>query len=414
MENVYDIRKDKKLNFILPDRVLNNENTVLKKGDAAVFIHLHYADTVEKYFGFICNIPKQIDVYISCAKTDTKEVILEQIKKGNLDNCTVIDKENRGRDVSALLVTFRTIILRYRFFCFIHDKKAKGEFDREYKNEWIESMWINMLASEEYIYNVKNVFDDNASVGILSVPEPYSLKYNAAFDNSWCKNYDIAVKLAEKLQLKCSMDKTVPPVTLGTVFWGRTVSLHKLLQYPWKYEDFPEEPMPNDGTISHAIERLFAYVAQDAGYTTGTIRTIQNAEYQLGNMQYYLFTAFEWLKKDRGIWNIEGLLCYESRMKKCIDFAKRYETVYLYGAGMGGKLCLRMLTENKIIPQAFLVTEVNNEDVYMNLPVIAIKDAKFDDAVGVIVATGEKNKEDIFKILQESDCKNYIWIMERE
>jgi lipopolysaccharide biosynthesis protein len=32
------------------------------------------------------------------------------------------------------------------------------------------------------------------------------------------------------------------------------------------WSDYPEEPLPNDGTILHALERLLPFVAQHAGY----------------------------------------------------------------------------------------------------------------------------------------------------
>ena len=43
--------------------------------------------------------------------------------------------------------------------------------------------------------------------------------------------------------------------------------MKKLYDRQWKFEDFPEEPVKKtDGTIMHAIERLYSFAVQDAGY----------------------------------------------------------------------------------------------------------------------------------------------------
>ena len=65
MDNVYNIRLDKNLFFVLPDSVKNNSHTVINKGEMAVIIHLYYEDTINQYFDFIHKIPANIDVYIS-------------------------------------------------------------------------------------------------------------------------------------------------------------------------------------------------------------------------------------------------------------------------------------------------------------------------------------------------------------
>ena len=43
----------------------------------------------------------------------------------------------------------------------------------------------------------------------------------------------------------------------GTLFWARTDSLKPLFNIPISYDMFPKEPIGIDGTIAHALERLF-------------------------------------------------------------------------------------------------------------------------------------------------------------
>ena len=70
-----------------------------------------------------------------------------------LGRCRIIEKENRGRDISALLVAYGKMVQDYEYICFLHDKMAKGKYDLAFKDDWILSMWENMIATENYIYN---------------------------------------------------------------------------------------------------------------------------------------------------------------------------------------------------------------------------------------------------------------------
>jgi lipopolysaccharide biosynthesis protein len=50
------------------------------------------------------------------------------------------------------------------------------------------------------------------------------------------------------------------------MYLARTGALAPLLHAGFSFEDFPEEPIPLDGTAMHAIERLTPLVCEKAGY----------------------------------------------------------------------------------------------------------------------------------------------------
>ncbi len=57
---------------------------------------------------------------------------------------------------------------------------------------------------------------------------------------------------------------------IGTMFWARTSALGPLLALGLDWNDYPAEPVPVDGTILHAIERLLPFAARHAGYRYAT------------------------------------------------------------------------------------------------------------------------------------------------
>jgi lipopolysaccharide biosynthesis protein len=54
------------------------------------------------------------------------------------------------------------------------------------------------------------------------------------------------------------------------MFWARTKALMPLFDLKLGWDDYPEEPVPIDGTLLHAIERLLPFAARHAGYQYAT------------------------------------------------------------------------------------------------------------------------------------------------
>ena len=54
---------------------------------------------------------------------------------------------------------------------------------------------------------------------------------------------------------------------IGSMFWVRSSVLSKFVELDLAWGDFPPEPAPIDGTLIHAIERLFGVVPTAMGMT---------------------------------------------------------------------------------------------------------------------------------------------------
>ena len=63
------------------------------------------------------------------------------------------------------------------------------------------------------------------------------------------------------------------PLPIGNCFWARFDALKPLFDLDWNYEDFPPEPLPHDGTVSHALERIYAHVAASQGFYSKIVMT---------------------------------------------------------------------------------------------------------------------------------------------
>lgn len=403
MENVYDIKKNKNLNFILPlNYTFPNEEKL--SGRVLIIVYLFYVDGMEKYLEYLETVPSYMDILFVTSNLFVKER-LYSFMQGSGRVFKIIEKENRGRDVSGLLVAYREEILQYQYICFLHDKKEKNERLKRDTEIFVKCLWENMLGSAAYITNIISTFEKNTKLGVLLPPESLSDNFSFFFKNTWDKDFNLMQLLAEKMKLQCDLDEGKKPLSLGTVFWARVDALRKMFELQWKYEDFDEEPLAGDGTISHAIERCFAYVAQDAGYETGIVMTDRFAGERMDYLQEVLTESFKRMELSFNISSIKGLRSINQIYNPLLDFVNSCSNVYIYGVGNYGKRCAKLLGVKLFKVKAFVVSEEKEiSECLYNIPIISVSKLDLQDGDGVIVAVGEKYKMEITDTIHEKFC----------
>lgn len=413
MKNVYDIRKEEQLQFVLSTEHSLTVPSHKKLQSAAVVVNLFYTEKVKYYCQYLDRLPEDIVLYIFSSKEET---LLEAKKYLNNKNKNImyLNKENRGRDVSALLVAFQPYLDKYKTICFIHDKKEHGPRDKTDVDKWNENLWGNMIASSHYVYNVLNIFETCPELGILFPPEPIGENKMEWFHYSWDENYNNCRKLADKMYLTADIRKEKPPIALGSVFWARKEVLIKLFNIGWKYEDFSPEPMPLDSTISHAVERIFSYIAQDAGYEAGTVMTEKYAAWQLLFLQDNVRMMFSELSERMGVDNINQIRMLHIQTKAILNYAKAHHIFFLYGAGKCGRAVLKLLRENKIEPNGFVVTDDTNcKDSIEGIKIYSLDDIKTKKC-GIILTTYYPLQEEMMGTLENYGMDDFFLVFDKK
>lgn len=230
-----------------------------------VVCHAFYTDLFEETIRLLCGFPKGTEFLITTNTEEKKRTFFDLFSPhGYKFEIRVI--ENRGRDISALLVGARDFVKNFDLICFSHDKKTTQQSPGSVGISWAYELNQNMIATNNYISNVISTFALEPKLGIAFPPYPVHNDYNnLATGWTWC--YEQTIKLLEKFKINVPTDvQKLCVAPLGTNFWFRPKALEKLFEFNWEYECFPKEPNNTDGTILHAIERAFAYFAQYAGY----------------------------------------------------------------------------------------------------------------------------------------------------
>jgi lipopolysaccharide biosynthesis protein len=98
----------------------------------------------------------------------------------------------------------------------------------------------------------------DSEIGIVYPDDPHVV--------SWTKNRKIANELSDKMGISDLPEQFNFPV--GSMFWARSAVVRKFVDLKLEWGDYPLEPVPIDGTLIHAIERMFGVAPVAIGLTS--------------------------------------------------------------------------------------------------------------------------------------------------
>lgn len=369
----------------------------------AIAIHLYYVDQMDDYISLVNEIPGCIDVYIISSDQDYLDGFAERCERDVYAEL----KENRGRDVSALLVHFAPKAHMYDYICFLHDKKESEGFLAEDVAFWNRNLQENTIGSAEYIRNIIGLFETNPKIGLIIPPAPLGQHYSTWLgEYPWESVFDKIINLKDRLNLNCNIDYDNPKVSFSGVLWFRYDALKRIVDYPWEYTDFPEEPLPATGTISHAIERIYPYVADDAGFETVNAMSTEYAADMLEILQNSMSEGMQLLKNGYGIHTISQFKTAIDRKRDLEEFCKDKKKIYIYGTGDYGKdLACFLKSELKVDIEGYVVSNgYKTESIIEEKPVYELREAELDKPEsGVIISV----KSQFLHQIMKTNLKDY-------
>ncbi len=360
-----------------------------KKSTTGVFCHIYYPDLVGECMEYLTRIPKEYDLYISYSIDETGNAISEFVKIHNIKNCIFRKKNNRGRDVSSMLVTFREDILQYKYFCFLHDKKSVGNIrDLTSAVKWRKLYFDCLLYDRGYIESIVAMFESDEELGILTPPQPFENEFIYGFNDEWLIAYDASVELANRLKLGRIPQKDRDHSMLGTSFWARTQALEKLLIYPFTYDDFPEEPMKTDGQLGHAVERMIGFIAEENGYRCEVTMPDSIAQERARALEVFSRKLLSQMRKVTLLKEEEYLDNWYVYMKQLFYYCINKKYIYIYGAGFFGEKAIDIINNIGVPIRGFIVSDGYKERDYLqDIRIYELSEIDLlENDIGIIVA----------------------------
>lgn len=239
----------------------------------AVHVHIYYQDLFDEIFAYLRNIEFDFDLYITTTKENEK-LILAKIQKGRLKLCAKFIKvsavKNIGRDIYPFFFILGTNWKNYDIVAHFHSKKSL--YTGQSQDGWRRYLLKSLLGSGQEI---------NKIITILS-SEKGGIVFPQTFHNVPCYANTILsnAKWSKTLLAKMKLDDNLPSgyfdYPVGTMFWASTAAIEPLFDLRLTEDDFNLKNNLTDGTIAHAIERLFGLVPRYQGYDVTVLKVKDN------------------------------------------------------------------------------------------------------------------------------------------
>jgi glycosyltransferase involved in cell wall biosynthesis len=243
---------------VLP-RVIGPSHEVLKIEDAAkpvaLHIHAYYPDLLVDILERVGKNHYPIDLYITVDSEAKQKQVHGLLETHSAFRASVSIHANKGRDVYPFLALFESLKDHYEIVGHVHTKKSPHvQEGSDLVSRWREMLLGNLLGSER----CENMADRIIShlrqyrdTQVIFPDDPHII--------GWGKNRKFALQLIDQARFNSLPEHFEFPV--GTMFWATSAFLTPLASSRPPEELCPVEPLPIDGTILHAWERLLGATA---------------------------------------------------------------------------------------------------------------------------------------------------------
>jgi glycosyltransferase involved in cell wall biosynthesis len=229
----------------------------------AVHVHCYFIDVFEtEILPVLSLMPAGFALFVSTSSRTSADAVRKLTLGLKTSEVDVRVVENRGRDLAPLFVDFFEELQRYEVCLHLHTKKSVEKAD--FGARWRADLNRTLFASSAFVQNTLGLIMDDPTIGLIG-PRPFPPIRRFMV---WGSNYEIASRLLNQVQRQ---DLLPPPGALldfpaGSFFWFRPSALIESRKLGLTTKSFPSEPIPDDGTIAHSLERILPALAQAKGF----------------------------------------------------------------------------------------------------------------------------------------------------
>lgn len=228
--------------------------------NVAFYLHIFYEDYVELFADALENFPLDVDLYIAASSDAIAQLASKQFEEHDRVRSLKVRKvPNCGRNFGPMLVEFADDLKKYDLVCHLHSKKSL--YSGREQSQWANYLMEYMISDKTVVTKVLNAFASNPDIGIYY---PTSFWMMPPWVNHVLMNQHAMKEWGALLGIGHWSDFIAYPV--GGMFWVRPEAIHQIMERDFSYSDFPREPLVNDGSMLHALERILGLLAEKNGY----------------------------------------------------------------------------------------------------------------------------------------------------
>ena len=227
---------------------------------AAIHGHFHYPELFDEFLQRLIPNRTKCDLYLTTSCDEAAAVLQETLSKFGVSSAGIRVVPNRGRDIGPFLSELADELRQYDVIGHVHGKRSA--LKPGIGDGWRDFLWDHLIGpSFPMVDIVLDALTSDSTLGLVFPEDPHL--------SDWNENRSIAEDLARRIGIMGALP-THFDFPNGTMFWARSAALEPLFLLGLRWEDYPPEPLPYDGTILHALERLLPFAAAKAGFRYAT------------------------------------------------------------------------------------------------------------------------------------------------
>ena len=218
-----------------------------------IHIHAYYPDVLEEILDRFVGAAQQARFLITTTTNKSHDAVNRIVEERMFSKVQVVRTDNIGRDVAPFLEHAIDRVGAGDVICHVHTKKTP-DMGSSYGAKWRKSLYGTLLTQTAF-----DAFEDQ-NLGLLFPDFSRSV--------GWGKNRDFCEAIAGTLGVQ--LRPQPGPFPIGNMFLARA-EVARTMRRATQGTQWPREPVPYDGSMLHAIERMWPLACERAGKTWSAI-----------------------------------------------------------------------------------------------------------------------------------------------
>lgn len=240
---------------LLRYRCLSADATTISNLPDNFLVHIHtfYPDILEEILGYFSSTALNGRFIITTTTSKNFDDVEEILDNLVLPRAKTLLISNSGRDIGPFLDHIVDIANEGDVLVHVHTKKSP-DVGGDYGVKWRKSLYGALLNQ-----SAVDAFDER-DLGLIFPDSSRAV--------GWGANRNYCQEIADRIDLELPFHPG--PIPVGNMFAAR-FEVAKAMQDATSGMTWPREPVPYDGSILHAIERMWPQVCGKAGFDWAAI-----------------------------------------------------------------------------------------------------------------------------------------------
>ncbi|KAB7768021.1 MULTISPECIES: glycoside hydrolase family 99-like domain-containing protein [Xanthomonas] len=233
-----------------------------------VVIHAWYVDVLEELLAQLREAAFDHQLIVTTTERNLAGVNLALKQQGM--EAEVVVHDNHGRDILPFLrIADRLLDAGVSVVLKLHTKRSVHRQDGD---QWRREM-VGSLLDRDRVKAIVEAFQQRPDLGLVA-PEGHLQPLSFY----WGANEQAVRALATRMGL-AQPDIETAVFAGGSMFWVRLQAIQPILDCHLQAGEFEKEAGQVDGTLAHAIERLFSLCTVDRGFALTSAASLVGAEH---------------------------------------------------------------------------------------------------------------------------------------